>query len=362
MNNRQLAAMIECSTTKVVDAMKRIDDNTAGILFVVDDNNRFVGTLSDGDIRRWLIRTGNLEAPINLAMNCNPKFLVEGNTSEAASVFKNAQIRSIPVVDENMTIIDVLFDDNEQRVIKPPEKNLAGVPVVIMAGGKGARLHPYTKILPKPLIPIGDIPIIERIINKFTYFEASDFYITINYRGGMIKSYFSELNPKYNINYVKEDIPMGTAGSIGLIEDRLDRPFFVSNCDILINTDYSEMYKHHIESGNALTAVAALKNIYVPYGVFTTGEQGTVSAIKEKPRLSYLVNTGMYILNPELIDMIPNGGMFHMTDLMNKLIDAGMKVGMYPVSEDAFLDMGEIEEMQRMEKKLEINNTEQNNG
>ena len=233
-------------------------------------------------------------------------------------------------------------------------KTVREVPVVVMAGGKGTRLYPYTKILPKPLIPIGDIPIMERIIDKFVEYGVADFYATVNYKKSMIKSYFADLAKEYSIQYVEEDKPLGTAGSLRLIDTEFECPIIVTNCDILIHADYADIYKYHKESGNAITIVSALKNIVVPYGVIHSKENGTVISMEEKPKLSYFVNTGMYVLNPDLLQKIPEDTFFHMTDLTDLLIQEGKQVGMYPISEDSFLDMGEFEEMRRMEKKLNL--------
>lgn len=223
-----------------------------------------------------------------------------------------------------------------------------------MAGGKGTRLYPYTKILPKPLIPIGDIPIIEHIINRFRDYGVSDFFIPVNYKKGMIKSYFADLLPDYSITYIEEEKPLGTAGSLKLINEKFKNPTIVTNCDILIEADYSDIYNHHIKSGNKLTIVSALKKIVIPYGVIKTGNQGNIESIDEKPCLSYFVNTGMYVLESELFSLIPDNTFFHMTDLVNKLLKENIKLGIYPIGEDAFLDMGELEEMRRMEKKLMV--------
>ena len=231
---------------------------------------------------------------------------------------------------------------------------LSDVSVVVMAGGKGTRLYPYTKILPKPLIPIGDVPIMERIIDKFRDAGVENFYATVNYRKSMIKSYFNDQMIDYKMCYVEENKPLGTAGSLKLIPERFDKPFIVTNCDILIHADYSDIYKYHQESGNELTIVSALKNIVVPYGVIHSSENGAVEFMEEKPKLSYFVNTGMYILNANLVDDIPEDEFFHMTHLADKLLAEGRRVGMYPIGEDSFLDMGEFEEMHRMEEKLNL--------
>ncbi len=359
MNKKSLDIFIGCASMKLVDAMRKIDDNVRGILFIVDTDERLIGSLSDGDVRRWLIKTGNLEADVSEAMNRKPKFLYSAEKKNAKSYMKKEKLDAIPILDTNKRMCDIVFEDDLEVVIDSKENNsLSDVPVVIMAGGKGTRLYPYTKILPKPLIPIGDVPILERIIKKFCEYGATQYYLTVNYKKGMIKSYFQELNPEYSVKYIEEDEPLGTGGSLRLIEDKFHIPIFVTNCDTLIDADYRDIYQYHKESGNAMTMVSALKNIVVPYGVINFTEGGVITEMKEKPHLSYFINTGMYVINPDMINKIPNDTFFHMTDLAEKLMSEGYRVGMYPVSEDSFLDMGEFEEMRRMEQKLNISKME----
>ena len=170
----------------------------------------------------------------------------------------------------------------------------------------------------------------------------------------MIRSYFDEVEKDYTIKYVEENKPLGTGGSIKLIEDSFDRPIFISNCDSIILADYYDIYQHHINAGNDITVVSALKNIQVPYGVMHTGKNGSLKFMEEKPKLSFFINTGMYVINPETIALIPDDTMFHMTHMVEAVMKKGGKVGIYPVSEDSFLDMGELDEMKRMEEKLRI--------
>lgn len=355
MIKEQLKGFLGVHTLNIVEAMEKIDANAHGILFVTDQKEKLLGTITDGDIRRWIIKTGKLDAPISEFMNQNPKIIYRKEVKQAQEFMKKMQVKALPVLDSKGKIVDIVLEDEKTEMMAGTDtKTLAQVPVVIMAGGKGTRLYPYTKILPKPLIPIGDIPIMERIIDKFLDYGVSEFYATVNYRKSMIKSYFSDLAADYSIHYVEEDKPLGTAGSLCLIEDSFQRPFIVTNCDILIHADYADIYKYHAESGNALTIVSALKNIVVPYGVIHSKENGTITAMEEKPKLSYFVNTGMYVLNPELLKKIPKDTFFHMTDLADELLKEGRQVGMYPISEDSFLDMGEFEEMRRMEKKLNL--------
>lgn len=359
MNKERLSTFCGKESLSIVDAMELIDKNAKGILFIIDGEGKLKGALTDGDIRRWILKTGDLESSVTLAMQSTPKYLFAEEISKAEAYMKKEVITALPIINRKMKVIDVviLSEMCDNTYIKP-KKDLSDVPVVVMAGGQGTRLYPYTKILPKPLIPIGDTPIVERIMNCFVEYGINDFYMTVNYKKGMIKSYFSDLNPSYRLNYVEETKPLGTGGSIKLINRKFDKPLFVTNCDALILADYGDLYSYHLNSGNDITMVSALKNIQVPYGVLRSGENGELLNMEEKPKLSYFINTGMYVINPETIELIPDGVMFHMTHLVEKVMQNGGKVGMYPVSEDSFLDMGEFEEMKRMEKLLKIENEE----
>lgn len=353
MNKERINIFCGLASMKLVEIMERIDANENGILFIVDNTDKLVGAISDGDIRRWLIKTANLDICVAEFMNRSPKYLYTADKPNALSYMKKKKIHALPIVDDQMQILDIVLD-NDENIECEKKDILSNVPVIIMAGGKGTRLYPYTKILPKPLIPIGDIPILERIINRFCDYGAKEYYMTVNYKKNMIKAHFAELNPDYSIEYVEEDRPLGTGGSIKLINKKFECPVIVTNCDILINADYEDIYRYHTKSGNKMTMVSALKNIEIPYGVVHSGENGIITSMEEKPKLSYFINTGMYIVDADVLDKIPKDTFFHMTDLANLLMDEGLQVGMYPVSEDSFLDMGEFEEMRRMEEKLNI--------
>ncbi len=354
MKSELLNMYVINKSNNVVEALQRIDLNGKQLLFVVDANRKLEGIITDGDIRRWLLKTGKLQGKVAEFMNKTPKVIYRKDIKSAASIMQSAKITALPVLTSKGILSDIIFRGDIESVSDELPAELMDVPVIIMAGGKGTRLYPYTKILPKPLIPIGDIPIMERIIDKFRDVGVQKFYATVNYRKSMIKSYFNDQVKDYDICYVEEDKPLGTAGSLKLLPEKFNKPFIVTNCDILIHADYNDIYKYHVESGNELTIVSALKNIVVPYGVIHSSENGTVESMEEKPKLSYFVNTGMYILNPELVDDIPQDEFFHMTHLADKLMNEGRRVGMYPISEDSFLDMGEFEEMHRMEEKLNL--------
>ncbi len=339
----------------LVQAMQKIDNGAMGIVFVIDKNKSLIGCVSDGDIRRWLIKTADLSASVRQFMFKEPKYIFMSDKKNADAYMEKFLLNALPIVDIDMKVQDIIF---RKRISTQDDKSdksiLRNVSVVIMAGGKGTRLYPYTKILPKPLIPIGDIPIIERIINNFVKDGVMQFYLTVNYKKGMIKSYFEDLNPKYKVNYIEEDKPLGTGGSLKLIKKKFERPIIVTNSDVLIQANIEDIYNQHINSGNEITIVSSLKNIIIPYGVLKVKENGIIEEMQEKPSISYFINTGMYVINPELIELIPNDTFFHMPQLLEKCIKRNMRVGIYPVSEDSFLDMGEFEEMKRMERELEL--------
>lgn len=354
MTKEQLSDFVgnECMT--VLEVMKKIDRNTSGAFFIQDAKERLCGCITDGDIRRWILKAGDLKKPVGEVMNKSPKYVFEEERYKADQVMKHGFITTLPVINSKRQVVDVIVLN--KSMIFPEQNNrqtLASVPVVVMAGGMGTRLYPYTKILPKPLIPIGDTPIVERIMDCFVEYGVKEFYMTVNYKKGMIKSYFNDSGKAYSIEYVEEPKPLGTGGSIKLIQKTFDKPLFVINCDSIILADYSKVYEYHRKSDNAITMVSALKNITVPYGVIHSGENGEILSMEEKPNLSYFINTGMYIINPETIDLIPDDTVFHMTQLVDRVMENGGKVGMYPVSEDSFLDMGEFDEMKRMEEALQ---------
>ena len=351
--NNSLDRYIGSKNMAVIEAMEKIDKNAKNILYITDDDGHLFGSLTDGDIRRWILKVGDLSGTSGEIANTHPRFLNQKDRDKAVVLMDTAQIKSIPIVDDNGKIVDIIFRDRAKATyMEAADLALSDTPIIIMAGGKGTRLYPYTKILPKPLIPIGDIPILERIMNRFHEYGARKFYLTVNYKKEMIKSYFVEQNVPYEIVYVEEDKPLGTAGSIKLIKEKFDRPVIVTNCDILIDADYDSIIKHHIATENSMTIVSSLKNFSIPYGVLDSEKEGIVRQLKEKPHLSYFINTGMYVVNPDAFTYIPDNEMYHMTNLAEDLMSNGGRVGMYPISEMSFLDMGEFQEMKRMEDRI----------
>lgn len=352
MNKNDLEKYVGTENLTLIEAMQKIDQNAKGIIYIVDDKGHLKGSLTDGDIRRWILKTGSVTGTVSQMYYKHTKYLFEMNAQNSRKYLDEEAIRSLPIVNNELELLDIYFKDEEREGDEINNKGLIMTPIIIMAGGKGTRLYPYTKILPKPLIPIGDIPILERIIMQFSKFGAKQFYITVNYKKEMIKSYFTEMRHEYILHYIEEDIPLGTAGSIRLIEEKFPRPVIITNCDTLIEADYEEIIKYHESSKNDMTIITCLKNTTIPYGVLHSKEQGLIISIEEKPKLSYFINTGMYIVSPDYLEWIPEKQIFHMTDLAEKMMSQGKRVGMYPINESAFLDMGEFEELKKMEERI----------
>ena len=348
------ALMIRCGS-RVRDALKQLEETERKTLFVVDNANRLVGTLTDGDIRRWILGEGGLDGMVENICNTNP-CVAHGDydVEQIKKEMLEKKIGSIPVLNANREVVDVLFWENifgEGFLLK--QTRPIELPVVIMAGGKGTRLDPFTKILPKPLIPLGDKTVIEIIIDSFVKCGVGKFYISVNYKSKIIKSYFEELNPDYEIEYIHEDKPLGTAGSLRYLCGKMATSLIVTNCDVIIRADYREIVDHHFSDGNDITLVASLKNYSIPYGVCQIESGGRLSRIQEKPEYNFLVNTGMYILKPETLDLIPEGEFFHITHLIEKVQGAGGSIGVYPISDKSWIDTGEWIEYKNALRQLD---------
>ncbi|WP_455389354.1 sugar phosphate nucleotidyltransferase, partial [Petrachloros mirabilis] len=313
-------------------AMRQLEETEERILFVTDEHGRLFGSITDGDIRRWILADGSLDGCIGEVCNRNPCTVPATFQSEdVRQAMLERNITCIPVLDDGR-VVDLLFWSQifqDQAEIRPRRQPI-DVPVVIMAGGKGTRLDPFTRILPKPLIPIGDKAVIEIIIESFTEYGVTDFLISVNHKAKVIKSFFEELRPLYKVMYVDEDQPLGTAGGLRRLAGQVTGSLVVTNCDIIVRADYADLLQMHEREGNDITAVASMKSYNIPYGVCELGRGGRLNRIIEKPRYDFLVNTGMYVLHAKTLELIPENQMFHATDLIQAVIDHGGKVGVYP--------------------------------
>lgn len=347
MQLERIQKRIIAPDSSILEAMKKMDEIKMKILFVFSENV-FEGILTLGDIQRAIIKGFSLSDGVIKILDKNKIYADVNETIESIKKKMEAiRAECMPVL-KGKELIDVytwedLFGEDQE-----PSKELIDLPVVIMAGGKGTRLKPLTNVIPKPLVPVGDKTILEVIMDQFEAIGCHKFYMSVNYKADMMKYYLSQLDHKYDIEFFMEDKPLGTIGSVSLLKGKINTPFFVSNCDSINEQDYRDVYEYHINNHNDMTIVTMVKSLKIPYGVIETGEDGLMIDLKEKPEHTYMVNSGVYILNSQLIDEIPEGQFFHITHLMEKVKSRGGRVGCFPVSEHSWKDMGEWPEYLKM--------------
>jgi dTDP-glucose pyrophosphorylase len=328
----------------LLEAFKKMDTLDKKLLIVLYEN-KFYGLLSAGDIQRAIIQNKPLETMVANVLRKNIRIASpEDNFETIRQMMFDFRMELCPVVNEQQEIIEIYFWEDVflEKELQPRKQ--FNLPVVIMAGGFGTRLKPITNVLPKPLIPIGEKTIIEHIFQRFSKHGCNTFHISVNYKAELIEYYLNNQKLPYRLSYFKEDKPMGTAGSLSLLKDIIKETFFVSNCDILIEQDYSEILEYHQTNKNDITIVAALKHYPIPYGTIETTDNGQLVDLQEKPELTYKINAGLYILEPHLLNEIPKNEFFHITDLIKKIKNRNGKVGVFPVSEKSWRDIGEWDE------------------
>ena len=330
---------------KIKEAMKRIDSIKPKILFVAE-NNKLIGALTDGDVRRHLLGGGNVEDTVEKA--CNKKLKKIAYSKEEAINMLDKSFIAIPIIDKDRNIIDIYIGKKSES----RNKKKLNVAVVINAGGKGTRLDPFTKILPKPLIPIGDLPILEHIMRRYEEYGCDKFSIIVNYKKQLIKSYFKEIDRNYNINWIDENEPLGTGGGLSLLKNKLKETFFFITCDSLILEDYDKILKFHKKNKNDITMVCALKNITIPYGVVNADSKNVLTSIDEKPEFSFLTNTAMYVVEPSILKDLKKNEKIDFPDFIRKKMGKGKKIGVYSLPEDEWLDMGVMSELEKMRIRL----------
>jgi len=334
-------------TNSILQSLKKMDLINRKLLLVFNKES-FIGVLSIGDIQKAIISNISFDTPINHIMR---KEFVSANSksskSDVLEMMKKYRIECMPVISDEGDLVSVyLWEDLfiEKDIAPAKQFNL---PVVIMAGGLGSRLKPLTNVLPKPLIPIGDKTMLEEIFDRFSKHGSETFYISLNYKSELIEYYIQNLCLPYKLHFLKEKMQLGTAGSLSLLKGFLHETFFISNCDILIDQDYSEILSYHRENKNEITLVAALKHYLIPYGTIETGENGQLIELKEKPELTLKINSGMYILEPHLLYEIPDNQFFHITQLIENVRKRKGNVGVFPVSEKSWKDVGNWEELSK---------------
>ena len=336
------------SKSTLLEVIHKMDD-TGHRLLIVTKDNRYKGLVSIGDIQRAIINGIALDSPIEPILRQNATVAsVHDNVEAIKEVMRERMIEFMPVIDDEGNIAEIIFWKDIFEGEMTSNRQKIDLPVVIMAGGKGTRLKPITNVIPKPLVPVGDKTILEVIMDQFESIGCHKFYMSVNYKADMMKYYLSQLEHKYDIDFFQEEKPLGTIGSVSLLKGKISTPFFVSNCDSINEQDYRDVWDYHVSNHNDMTIVTMVKSFKIPYGVIETGTDGLMIALKEKPEQTFQVNTGVYILNPELINEIPEGEFYHITHLMEKVQARGGRVGCFPVSEHSWKDMGEWAEYLKM--------------
>ena len=339
----------------IKEALRQLEKTNKGCLIVVNNKNKLLGTLTDGDVRRVILKGKFLKDKINRIYEKNPTFLKQNDysLSQAKDLVLKKEVNIIPIINSSKKVVDLVFSTELLKKNKN-NKNVKhfSTAVVIMAGGKGTRLEPFTNVLPKPLVPINEKPVIEHIIEKFIKSKFHNFFITLNYKSKILKAYFQEKKPKFKLSFIDEPKPLGTAGGLSLLEGKLKKPFIVTNCDIIINVNFEDLMNFHITNGNDVTLVASSKEYIVPYGTCKLTKTGYLKNILEKPKFDFFVNVGMYVLNPNLIKLIPKNKICDMTNLIQLIKTKKKQIGVYPIDDEAWIDVGQWTEYRKAVDRL----------
>lgn len=339
MNNK----LILNNDTKFSDAIKILDENGNGVLPVVDKSNKLLGLITDGDIRKAILHN---QLDLEHIINKNPyKLNIKSSKMQRIQYLKSIKRRQLPLVDDAGKFM-TLFTLDEV------EFNRKDNAVIIMAGGLGTRLGELTKDTPKPMLHVGNKPLLETIIEKFIEFGFHKFYLSVNYKKDIIKDYFQDgSNWGIEIIYLEEDKRLGTGGALSLIEETLSEPLIVTNGDVLTNMDFDELLNFHkFKRSEATMCIREYEHV-IPYGVIET-DGDIITKLSEKPRMKFNINTGVYVLNPSVLQRIPKNEYYDLPSLFSSLIEAKISPYYYQLT-DYWIDIGRVEELERAQRDLD---------
>ena len=341
---------------KLSDIIIKLNRSKSKTLFVINKKKELIGVITDGDIRRAIVKNENLKINLKKILNRRPIFVFDDFTLEKLNfLFKNYSLKAIPLLNKNNTIKKIIHQSSLSR-IKPSKisKKLINFSAVIMAGGRGLRMKPFTEILPKPLIPLNGKPVLSKIIDNFLALKVSNIFISINSESDILKAFYSNLKEK-KVKFIEEKKPLGTVGAIRLMKNIISDNFFITNCDTLLRCDYFDIIDSHLKKKSSLTIVGCEINETRPYGICKINNKNQeLLEIIEKPKNSFIVNTGFYVANKNIIDFIPKNSKLNMDKFIKKLIEKKISINIYKVSEHQWLDVGNWKEYSRTAKKLEF--------
>ena len=339
--------------TKIVTALKQLGKTGEKNLVVINKKKKLVGVLSDGDLRRAILKKININNSIKKIYNKKPLFFYKDKIkyNEIKKILISKKLFFAPIVDKEKNIIDLITWDYIFGKKNRNDHIKTKIPVIVMAGGKGTRLLPFTDILPKPLIPINGKSVLEHVFDKFSNYGLENFFLSINYKSKIIKAFFEELKPKYKISFLEEKKPLGTAGSLGNFKLKIKKNFFVTNSDIILDLDYSDLVNFHKINKNIATCVVATKDFIIPYGTCNINSSGKLLQLKEKPTYNFLVNSALYLFNKSILKYIKKNEKLDMNDLITILMKKNLKIMVYPVSEKSWIDVGQWNEYKKAVEK-----------
>lgn len=324
------------------EALFALRKSSLKTLIVLNEHEQYLGTITDGDIRRELLKKNSLNRKVIDIYNKNSTYFFQKDYSiqKLKQIFLKEQYMIIPIIDIKRKIVNVVtwseLFSNQRIKNKVPNT----VALVVMAGGLGTRLQPFTNILPKPLIPLNGKPVIEQILDYFNESGVNDIYISINHKAEIMKSFFKESRNKFKVKFIEEKNPLGTAGSLSLLKKK-SNDVFVTNCDSIFDFDLFDFYNFHVKSKKLISIVVSQKHYVFQYGDCFVDKSGNLKKIKEKPEYNFLANAGLYIINSKLFKFIPKNKKFDFVNLLEKLINSKIKIGVYPVSELSWQDTGD---------------------
>jgi len=326
------------SSIRIIDALNILDKLSYKIL-LVHSSEKFIGTLTDGDIRRGLIKKADIFSSIELITNKNPQIIEQKDIDNVTSKYFGS-LDLIPIVN-NHKIIDLYINevDLNNKLFSLTEK----CGVVVMAGGKGTRMKPLTDFIPKPLIPFEGKTLIEHVFANFSRFGIKNFSLSVNYQSDKIVKYFDDKSHGYNLDYIYEKNEMGTIGAIQYFDFK-DKPAFITNCDSLIDIDFYDMFKFHQYNNFDFTIAGCEDIISVPYGVCSVDKNMKLLKIAEKPKIVNLINSGLYLCEPKAASLIPKDDFFDAPDLISKCLKNNLSVGVYNFRKKQWRDIGVFSE------------------
>lgn len=333
------------SGSKVKEALLQFNElSPDAILFVVDADDKLIGALTDGDVRRGLLKGFTIESCVDEIIQDNPRYIIKGeNNLEKIIEYREGDFRIVPVVDENHRVVNVI---NFRKI-----RSYLPIDAVIMAGGRGQRLQPLTDSTPKPLLKVGSKAIMEHNLDRLALFGIDDFWVSVKYLGEQIENHFGKGKEKnINIEYVWENEPLGTIGAVSQIKNFEHDYILVTNSDLLTNIDYEQFFLEFIKQDADLAVLTIPYQVSIPYAVLETNN-GDVKSFKEKPTYTYYSNGGIYLMKKEMLRYIPQETFFNATDLMEELIKSNLKVISFPFS-GYWLDVGKHEDFEKAQKDI----------